>query len=103
MANKKTEDLDSLLKQRKELNQQLKDLPAKATKRQKNAIQKKIDAIDKALDRHKEESTAQGVLKIQFLKSPTGRFGLGYAIGETGEVEAGLAQKCVDAGYAKHV
>tara|TARA_R110000803_G_scaffold35381_1_gene76529 strand:- start:744 stop:914 length:171 start_codon:yes stop_codon:yes gene_type:complete len=42
-------------------------------------------------------------MKIKFIKSPTGRFKLAYNIGSIGEVEIGLAKKCIAAGYAEEI
>ena len=42
-------------------------------------------------------------LKIKFLLSPTGKFNLGYNIGDVAEFETKTAQELVDACYAEIV
>ena len=42
-------------------------------------------------------------VKIEFLKSPTGAFNLGYNVGETAIINANMAQELIDAGYAKAI
>lgn len=39
-------------------------------------------------------------MKVTFLKSPTGKFKLGYSIGHTGEVEKSIAEQLIAEGYA---
>lgn len=39
-------------------------------------------------------------MKIRFLKSPSGEFGLAYFVGDTVEMENKQAQTIIDAGYA---
>lgn len=46
---------------------------------------------------------AKETKNIRFTQSPTGHFGLGYNVGETGAVEAKLADECIEAGYAVEV
>ena len=42
-------------------------------------------------------------MKIKFIKSPTGKYKLGYSVGSVGEVENAIAKKCIDDGYAVEV
>ena len=39
-------------------------------------------------------------MKIEFVLSPVGRFGLAFAIGSVAELESEKAQELIDAGYA---
>lgn len=39
-------------------------------------------------------------MKIEFIKSPTGRFGLAYSSGETADVNDKLANALIEDGYA---
>jgi len=41
--------------------------------------------------------------KVRFLLSPTGRFGLGYGVGEEAEFETKQAAELVESGYAEYV
>ena len=43
------------------------------------------------------------LIKVKFLLSPTGKFGLGYSAGEEGEFEEKQAAELVDAKYAEYV
>ena len=40
------------------------------------------------------------MLKVRFVKSPTGRFGLAYSAGDVGFVPASLAEMAISEGYA---
>lgn len=52
----------------------------------------------------KEKTTKKGKdLKVKFLLSPTGRFGLGYSEGEEGTFSEAQANELVDAKYAEFV
>ena len=42
-------------------------------------------------------------MKIKFIKSPTGKYKLGYSVGSVGDVEDALAKKCIEDGYAVEV
>jgi len=42
-------------------------------------------------------------MKIKFIKSPTGKYKLGYSVGSIGEVDNVIAKKCIDDGYAIEV
>lgn len=42
-------------------------------------------------------------VKVKFLLSPTGRFNLGYSIGDVAELPALKAQEVIDAEYAEKV
>ena len=42
-------------------------------------------------------------MKIKFIKSPTGRYKLGYSVGSVGEVDNVIAKKCIEDGYAVEV
>jgi len=42
-------------------------------------------------------------IKIKFLLSPTGRFNLGYNVGETAEMDEKQAIELIEAKYAKKV
>jgi len=44
-----------------------------------------------------------GVLKIKFLLSPTGKFGLGYNVDEEGILPELQATELIEAGYAELV
>lgn len=48
----------------------------------------------------KQENKKQ---KIEFIKSPTGAFKLGYSIGDIEEFDNKQAQILIEAGYAKKV
>lgn len=50
-----------------------------------------------------EKAPLKGTKKIKFLKSPTGRFKLGYSIGDVAKFEANKAQELIDASYAVEV
>lgn len=39
------------------------------------------------------------MIKVRFLKSPTGRFGLAYSAGDVGYVPASLAEQAQKEGY----
>lgn len=39
------------------------------------------------------------MIKVRFLKSPTGRFGLAYSAGDVGHVPASLAEQAQKEGY----
>lgn len=58
--------------------------------------------IDKLME---DEPDASGVLlvKIEFLKSPTGTYNLGYSKGDKAKVNAVIASKMVADGTAKKV
>jgi hypothetical protein len=43
------------------------------------------------------------LIKVKFLLSPTGKFGLGYSAGEEGEFEEKQAAELVEAKYAEYV
>lgn len=43
------------------------------------------------------------LIKVKFLLSPTGKFDLGYHIGEIGEFEEKQAAELVEAKYAEYV
>lgn len=42
-------------------------------------------------------------MKIKFIKSPTGRYKLGYSVDSIGEVDDVIAKKCIADGYAVEV
>ena len=42
-------------------------------------------------------------IKIKFLLSPTGKFNLGYAIGDVCEMELKKAEELIEANYAEKV
>jgi hypothetical protein len=42
-------------------------------------------------------------IKIKFLLSPTGRFNLGFSIGDVAEFEPNTAKELIDAAYAELV
>lgn len=42
-------------------------------------------------------------MKVRFLKSPTGRFALGYHAGEVGEIPASLVDQAIKEGYIEKV
>lgn len=39
------------------------------------------------------------MIKVRFLKSPTGRFGLAYSAGDVGYISASLAEQAQKEGY----
>jgi hypothetical protein len=43
------------------------------------------------------------MIKVRFLKSPTGKFALGYSAGEVGLVPASIAEALTREGYAELV
>jgi hypothetical protein len=43
------------------------------------------------------------VVKVKFLKSPTGAFGLAYAAGDETNVSVSLAEKMIDSGFASRI
>lgn len=47
--------------------------------------------------------TKAATLKIKFLLSPTGKFGLGYNVGEVGEFPEAQATELIKAKYAEKV
>ncbi len=51
----------------------------------------------------KKETTAStdAVVTVEFLVSPTGKFGLGYNVGEIGAINEFQATELIEAGYAK--
>jgi multidrug efflux pump subunit AcrA (membrane-fusion protein) len=63
-----------------------------------------VTAAKEALDKSKLNTPVKDkveVLEIEFLISPTGRFGLGYNVGEKGKLPKLQAEELVEAGYAK--
>jgi phosphopantetheinyl transferase (holo-ACP synthase) len=63
-----------------------------------------VDAAKEALDKSTASvgtKTKIEVLEIEFLISPTGRFSLGYNVGEKGKLPKLQAEELVEAGYAK--
>lgn len=46
------------------------------------------------------KSKSSDLVNVKFLLSPTGRFGLGYSIGEQGQFSAEQAAELVESGYA---
>lgn len=40
------------------------------------------------------------VMKVKFVESPTGRFGLSYFVGDTVDVDAADGQRYIDEGFA---
>lgn len=51
----------------------------------------------------KETTPTSKKIKIKFLLSPTGRFNLGYNVGEIAEMDEKQATELIDAEYAKKV
>ena len=41
------------------------------------------------------------MIKVRFLKSPTGRFGLAYSAGDVGYISASLAEQAQKEGYVE--
>lgn len=54
-------------------------------------------------DKKASASKTPKKIKVEFLKSPTGHFGLGYSEGQTGTLDDKQADILIDAGYAKKV
>lgn len=54
-------------------------------------------------DDKKASGKSPKLIKIRFLLSPTGRFGLGYHVGEEGEFEVKQAEELVESKYAEYV
>tara|TARA_R110002167_G_scaffold112367_1_gene284750 strand:- start:3975 stop:4145 length:171 start_codon:yes stop_codon:yes gene_type:complete len=55
------------------------------------------------MKKEKEKVKSSNKTKIKFLLSPTGKFKLGYAIGDECEIESKQAQELIDAQYAEKV
>ena len=53
------------------------------------------------MKKEKTKARVSKKTKIKFLLSPTGKFKLGYAIGDVCEMEAKQAQELIDAQYAE--
>jgi len=49
----------------------------------------------------KAETSAKKNIKVAFLKSPTGDFGMAYNVGDVVELPAAQAEILLDKGYAK--
>lgn len=47
--------------------------------------------------------TPKTFIKVKFLLSPTGRFNLGFSIGDVAEFEPNTAKELIDAAYAELV
>ena len=87
------------------LNKNLEDaqiafdgLAQDASQEDKDAAQVALDAAKKAI-----EDVNGTKVEVEFILSPTGKFGLGYNPSEVGEFGAIQANELVDAGYAKFV
>lgn len=50
-----------------------------------------------------QKGVKKGKTKIEFLKSPTGVFNLGYSAGDQCSIEAKQAEILIDSGYAKKI
>lgn len=72
-----------------------------ATDAAKQEAQNAVDAAQLAIDEVNKPSGK--MVKIVFLLSPTGKFGLGYNPGEEGEFEEKQAEELVEAKYAEYV
>lgn len=51
----------------------------------------------------KKQSSSPKTTKVQFIKSPTGKFGLGYDVEAIATFEATQAKELIDAKYAVQV
>ena len=49
----------------------------------------------------KQDKTTDKTIKVEFLKSPTGHFGLAYNVGETATLEAKIAEDLIELEFAK--
>ena len=62
-----------------------------------------VDANHPDKNWKKTAAKAGKTKNIRFLLSPTGRFGLGYSVGDEAPIETKQAAELVDAGYARYV
>lgn len=98
---------ESLIKNNKEI-QLLFDL-SNAEKReftpeektQFKTLQKEVKSIEQELEKIEEEENK--LIKVQFLKSPTGIYNLGYNAGEKAKVRSVIAKQMFADGTAKKV
>ena len=81
----------------------LANAPEDATTEEKQLLQDAVDAAKKAIEDANKPKEKSKKVKVKFLLSPTGKFGLGYSAGEEGEFEEKQAAELVEAKYAEYV
>lgn len=72
------------------------------TAEEKEAAQALINTAQAAIDAAAEKPSGK-TKKVKFLLSPVRRFGLGYSVGEVGNVQEKQAAELVEAKYAEYV
>lgn len=102
--NNKAAEAAALLNQNLEAAElALANAPEDATAEDKQLLQDAVDAAKKAIEDANQPKEKSKKVKVKFLLSPTGKFGLGYSAGEEGELEEKQAAELVDAKYAEYV
>jgi hypothetical protein len=88
-------DLAGLTKKYNAAAKKVADLPEDA---KPEVREKAVNEVNEALEalNHGKKNV---FVKVKFLKTPTGRYGLGYSKGDTGEVSLLLAEAMEEDGY----
>ena len=88
-------DLAGLTKKYNAAAKKVTDLPEDA---KPEVREKAVAAVNEALEAL-NEGKKNMLVKVKFLKTPTGKFGLGYTKGDTGQVSFLLAEVMEEEGY----
>jgi hypothetical protein len=80
----------------------LANAPEDATAEEKKLLQNAVELAKKEIEDANKPKEKSKMVKVKFLLSPTGKFGLAYSAGEVGEFEEKQAAELVEAKYAEY-